>query len=59
MQLQDVNQVPAIEVLNHWQTLLRDAPQRCIEIVPASRKETFDLVLWGGPRVLTLWDSFS
>ncbi|KAJ7504088.1 hypothetical protein B0H11DRAFT_2353118 [Mycena galericulata] len=54
-----VNQAPGIEVLNHWQTLLRDAPERCIEIVPASRKVTFDLVLWGGPRVLTLWDSFS
>ncbi|KAJ7901532.1 hypothetical protein B0H13DRAFT_2335924 [Mycena leptocephala] len=32
-----VNQAPGIEVLNHWQTLLRDAPERCIEIVPASR----------------------
>ncbi|KAJ7870148.1 hypothetical protein B0H14DRAFT_3440196 [Mycena olivaceomarginata] len=38
-----VNQAPGIEVVNHWQALLRDAPQRCIEIVPASRKETFDL----------------
>jgi hypothetical protein len=43
-----VNQVPGIEVLNHWQTLFHDVPQRCIEIVPASRKETFNLVLWGG-----------
>ncbi|KAJ7867383.1 hypothetical protein B0H14DRAFT_3441834 [Mycena olivaceomarginata] len=38
-----VNQALGIEVLNHWQTLLRDAPEHCIEIVPASRKETFDL----------------
>ncbi|KAJ7908050.1 hypothetical protein B0H13DRAFT_2331813 [Mycena leptocephala] len=54
-----VNQVLGIEVLNHWQMLLHDVPQRCIEIVPASRKETFDLVLWGGPRVVMLRDSFS
>ncbi|KAJ7205855.1 hypothetical protein B0H12DRAFT_1034925 [Mycena haematopus] len=59
-----VAQAPGSEVLAHWQAVLRDAPERCVEIVPASGDEdgfpqTFDLGLWGSPRVLTLWDSFS
>ncbi|KAJ6473352.1 hypothetical protein C8R47DRAFT_1221491 [Mycena vitilis] len=53
-----------IAILSRWQTLLRDAPERCIEIVAARPEEdsfpqTFDLGLWGSPRILTLWDSFS
>ncbi|KAJ6586575.1 hypothetical protein B0H10DRAFT_2168048 [Mycena sp. CBHHK59/15] len=41
-----------IEVLTHWQHVLLAAPERCIEI-------TFDLGLWGSPRLLSTWDSFS
>ncbi|KAJ6557061.1 hypothetical protein DFH09DRAFT_548652 [Mycena vulgaris] len=53
-----------IAVLTHWQTLLQNAPERCIEIVEASAKEdsfpqTFDLGLWGSPRLLSLWPSFA
>ncbi|KAJ6550098.1 hypothetical protein B0H19DRAFT_951655 [Mycena capillaripes] len=57
-----VAQAPGIDVLNHWAAVLRDAPDRCIEIVEAkedSFPQTFDLGLWGSPRILTLWDSFS
>ncbi|KAJ7479327.1 hypothetical protein B0H11DRAFT_1725609 [Mycena galericulata] len=53
---------PGIDVLTHWQTLLRYAPERCIEIVAAEEDpfpQTFDLSLWGSPRLLTLWDSLS
>ncbi|KAJ7501940.1 hypothetical protein B0H11DRAFT_1713357 [Mycena galericulata] len=51
-----------IDILAHWQTLLRGAPERCIEIVEAEEDpvpQTFDVDLWGSPRLLTLWDSFS
>ncbi|KAJ6454345.1 hypothetical protein C8R45DRAFT_601416 [Mycena sanguinolenta] len=57
-----VAQATGTEVLAHWQTVLRDAPERCIEIVEAKEDwfpQTFDLGLWGSSRVLTLWDSFS
>jgi hypothetical protein len=51
-------------LFSHWATLLREAPERCIQIVPAPRTEdnfpqTFDLYLWGSPRILSLWSSFS
>lgn len=56
--------LPGDEVFGHWERLLREAPERCIEIVPQSRKEdnfpqVFDLWLWGSSRVLPLWESFS
>ncbi|KAF7350131.1 hypothetical protein MVEN_01315400 [Mycena venus] len=57
-----VAEASGIDVLAHWQNLLMSAPERCIEIVEAkedSFPQTFDLALWGSPRVLTLWDSFS
>lgn len=52
------------EIFDHWAKLLTDAPERCIEIVPASQKEdgypqTFDLWLWGSYRILPLWERFS
>ncbi|KAJ6600712.1 hypothetical protein B0H10DRAFT_2179042 [Mycena sp. CBHHK59/15] len=46
-----------IEVLTHWQHVLLAAPERCIEIDMFS--QTFDLGLWGSPRLLSTWDSFS
>ncbi|KAF9489577.1 hypothetical protein BDN71DRAFT_1527746 [Pleurotus eryngii] len=51
-------------VFQHWKDLLLNAPERCIEIIPADRSEdgfpqTFDLWLWGSYRVLDLWESFS
>ncbi|KAJ7473630.1 hypothetical protein B0H11DRAFT_1728982 [Mycena galericulata] len=57
-----VEQAPGIEVLTHWQKVLRDAPERCIEIIGAEedpKYQTFDLDLWGSPRLLSLWISFS
>ncbi|KAJ7473632.1 hypothetical protein B0H11DRAFT_2036669 [Mycena galericulata] len=57
-----VAEAPGVEVLAHWKTLLRDAPERCIEIVEGkedSFPQTFDLRLWTSPRLLTLWDALS
>ncbi|KAF7337352.1 hypothetical protein MSAN_02261000 [Mycena sanguinolenta] len=59
-----VAQATGSEVLAHWQQVLRDAPERCVEIIRESADDDpfpqiFDLGLFGGPRVLTLWDSFS
>lgn len=50
-------------IFNHWQKLLTEAPERCIEVQPASRDEdafpqTFDLYLWGTERILPLWEAF-
>jgi len=50
-------------IFNHWQKLLSEAPERCIEIQPAPRSEdgygqTFDLFLWGTTRILPLWEGF-
>ncbi|KAG6809114.1 hypothetical protein H0H93_016107, partial [Arthromyces matolae] len=50
------------EIFDHWAKLLRDAPERCIEIQATGDDkfpQTFDLWLWGSDRVLSLWDSFS
>ena len=51
-------------IFQHWQKLLTDAPERCIEIQASNTKndgtpQTFDLWLWGSTRVLSLWDEFS
>jgi len=50
-------------IFERWETLLRDAPERCIEIQSASRSidnfpQVFDLFLWGSDRILPLWEGF-
>ncbi|KAK7033116.1 Semialdhyde-dh domain-containing protein [Favolaschia claudopus] len=52
------------KVFAFWQKLLLDAPDKCIEIVPALYQQdnfpqVFDLWLWGTTRILSLWESFS
>ncbi|KAF8645181.1 hypothetical protein AX16_008008 [Volvariella volvacea WC 439] len=52
------------EIFAHWEKLLLETPERCVEIIPAPRSEdgfpqTFDLWLWGSDRILSLWDMFS
>jgi hypothetical protein len=59
-----VADAPGDVLFAHWARILREAPERCIEIVPASRKvdnlpQVFDLWLWGHTRILSLWESFS
>ncbi|KAJ7192905.1 hypothetical protein GGX14DRAFT_537686 [Mycena pura] len=59
-----VGGAPGDVVFAHWQQLLFDAPERCIEVVPGSMEldtfpQVFDLGLWGTPRVLALWDLFA
>ncbi|KAJ7701148.1 hypothetical protein B0H17DRAFT_199634 [Mycena rosella] len=59
-----VASAPGPAVLAHWQALLRAAPERCIEIVAARADEdtfpqTFDLGLWGSPRVLPLFPALA
>lgn len=49
-------------VLKKWADFLRDAPERCIDIIPSSDDgfpQIFDIWLWGNTRLLSLWDSFS
>lgn len=51
------------EIFAHWQKLLLEAPEQCVEIWPAERSEdnfpqVFDLYLWGSDRILSLWDEF-
>lgn len=55
---------PGADVLAHWAKVIREAPERCLEIEGASHDEdnfsqTFDLWIFGSTRVLSLWDSFS
>jgi hypothetical protein len=55
---------PANEVFDSWVKFLKEAPERCIEIVPAPRKEdgfpqVFDLWFWSKPRIISIWDYFS
>lgn len=50
-------------VFETWQKLLTDAPEKCVEIVPAGEDEdpfpeTFDIWLWSGERSVSLWDAF-
>ncbi|KAJ6531767.1 hypothetical protein B0H19DRAFT_965966 [Mycena capillaripes] len=52
------------KIFDHWQKLLLEAPERCIEIIPAPFEvdnfpQAFDLWLWGSTRILSLWESFS
>ncbi|TFK63915.1 hypothetical protein BDN72DRAFT_847158 [Pluteus cervinus] len=55
---------PGDEIFAHWKKIILDTPERCVEIVPAPRKQdnypqVFDLWLWGSSRILPLWESFS
>ncbi|KAJ3998831.1 hypothetical protein F5050DRAFT_1805612 [Lentinula boryana] len=54
---------PGIDMLNHWAQVLRDAPERCIEIQGDDKHDmfpqVFDLWMWGSTRVLSLWEEFS
>ncbi|KAF9046628.1 hypothetical protein BJ165DRAFT_1527705 [Panaeolus papilionaceus] len=49
-------------ILSHWQKLLSEAPERCIEVTTKSKydpfPEVFDASLWGSMRSLSLWDDF-
>ena len=59
-----VKDADGIVIFNHWRDLLRDAPERCIEVVSPppsvdSFPQTFDLWLWGSERILSLWPTFS
>ncbi|KAJ7707737.1 hypothetical protein B0H17DRAFT_1156275 [Mycena rosella] len=52
------------DIFAHWQKILLEAPESCIEIVPAPWEvdnfpQVFDLWLWGSNRILSLWESFS
>ncbi|KAF7300521.1 hypothetical protein HMN09_00936600 [Mycena chlorophos] len=47
-----------------WHELLLNAPESCVEVVYSANNtdmfpQIFDLRLWGSPRILDLWDSFS
>ena len=47
-------------IFKHWEKLLTDAPERCIEIQPKDDEvpQIFDLWLWGSTRILPLWEEF-
>ena len=48
-------------IFKHWEKLLTDAPERCIEIQPSPNErlpQTFDFYLLGSTRILPLWDEF-
>jgi hypothetical protein len=54
---------PGDVIFDHWKKLLKEAPERCIEITSApaevdSYAQTFDLWLWGSTRILPLWEKF-
>ena len=58
-----VANAPGDVVFDHWKRILHDAPERCIEIVPAPAEvdafsQTFDLWLWGSTRMLAMWERF-
>jgi len=59
-----VKEADGIDIFTHWRDLLRDAPERCIEVVSPDQSvdsfpQTFDLWLWGSDRILSLWPLFS
>ena len=54
---------PGDVIFKHWEKLLTDAPERCIEIQPSpdgndGTPQIFDFWLWTTTRVLTLWDEY-
>ncbi|KAF7308493.1 hypothetical protein HMN09_00698300 [Mycena chlorophos] len=57
------NDAEGTEILGYWRKVLEEAPERCVEVVPAPHEvdvvpQVFDMWLWGSPRVLSLWDEF-
>ncbi|KAJ7035026.1 hypothetical protein C8F04DRAFT_955540, partial [Mycena alexandri] len=52
-----INTAEGDKIFEYWQKFLMDAPERCIEVVPADYNNMFRL--WGTPRIISLWDSFS
>ncbi|KAJ7617353.1 hypothetical protein FB45DRAFT_933987 [Roridomyces roridus] len=55
-----------LAVLEHWQQILHDATESCVEVISANWEgegdglpQVFDLWVWSSPRVLSLWDTFS
>ncbi|KAF4617862.1 hypothetical protein D9613_005727 [Agrocybe pediades] len=59
----EVNWADGKIIFEKWRNLLLEAPERCIEIVAASKEEdpypeTFDIKFWSGPRSVSLWDEF-
>ena len=54
---------PGDVIFKHWERLLTDAPERCIEVQPSPdgkdpAPQIFDFLLWGSTRILPLWDEF-
>ena len=54
---------PGDVIFKHWERLLTDAPERCIEVQPSPNgndgtPQTFDFWLWGSTRILPLWDEY-
>ena len=49
-------------IFKHWERLLTDAPERCVEVQPSlfddRDPQTFDFLLWGSTRILPLWDEY-
>ena len=51
------------DIFHHWQTLLTETKERCVEVIGAPREEdpfpeTFDIYYWSTSRSLSLWDAF-
>jgi hypothetical protein len=52
---------PGDVIFKHWERLLTDAPERCIEVKPSFSDGTpqiFDFGVWCSARVLSLWDEY-
>lgn len=49
-------------IFDRWASLLREAPEPCIEVTTSpedSFPQVFDLWLWGNTRILSMWERFS
>ncbi|PBK95702.1 hypothetical protein ARMGADRAFT_924955 [Armillaria gallica] len=49
-------------IFDKWASLLREAPELCIEVTTSpedSFPQVFDLWLWGNTRILSMWERFS
>ncbi|KAJ7062310.1 hypothetical protein C8F01DRAFT_1284828 [Mycena amicta] len=58
-----LDHAPGSLIFETWHKLLLDATESCVEIVYTSLAvdsfpQIFDLRLWGGERVLSLWEDF-
>jgi hypothetical protein len=54
---------PGDVIFKHWERLLTDAPERCIEVQPSfsdllGTPQIFDFGIWCSARVLPLWDEY-